>query len=180
MAFPPTRPEQPSSPDNPIRHRCPICDLACSSQAAACPRCGHQLSLQSQTIPVLQVIPVKPNKSAPTAPLLHPARLAFLIDGQLLPLPNQPVLTLGRRTSDSHITQPDIDLTPFGAVTKGVSRLHSQLKTTRYLVYIVDLHSSNGTWLNGTRIVGERLLRNGDTVQLGQLPMTVQLRPVTW
>jgi len=157
---------------------CPICGLTCSSQLETCPRCGERLSVQNQTLPVFQTIPAQPKPRA-TAPFTPPARLTFHIEGQLLTLPDRSILTIGRQTPDSHAVQPDIDLTAFGAASKGVSRLHCQLKKTQYLVYLADLNSRNGTWLNGARLLGERLIRNGDEVQLGHLRMTVRFDPAT-
>ncbi|MCC7447025.1 MAG: FHA domain-containing protein [Anaerolineae bacterium] len=105
--------------------------------------------------------------------LIHPKSISFQIDNQLLALPQRDRLIIGRRGADCTLVQPDIDLTPFGAAEKGVSRQHIQLRTTAYLTYVADLNSKNGTWLNGTRILGDRLLRDGDELRLGQLTITV-------
>jgi pSer/pThr/pTyr-binding forkhead associated (FHA) protein len=65
----------------------------------------------------------------------------------------------------------DIDLTPYGGRERGVSRRHAVLYRTVFTVSIVDLNSSNGTYLNGVRLVPHqpRLLREGDEVRLGNM-----------
>jgi pSer/pThr/pTyr-binding forkhead associated (FHA) protein len=55
-----------------------------------------------------------------------------------------------------------------------VSRQHCLLRVTAEGVLIRDLASTNGTLVNGTRLVGERPLTDGDLVQLG--PLVLQLR----
>lgn len=49
----------------------------------------------------------------------------------------------------------------------GVSRRHAVLDSTGPTTVIVDAGSSNGTWVNGTRVSHPRSLENGDLVQLG-------------
>ncbi len=49
-----------------------------------------------------------------------------------------------------------------------VSRRHAELRLTKGgQVAVRDLGSGNGTWLNGERIFGERVLRQGDQLQFG-------------
>jgi pSer/pThr/pTyr-binding forkhead associated (FHA) protein len=70
---------------------------------------------------------------------------------------------------------PDIDLTPYEAYSRGVSRLHSALKIVNKRVVIVDLGSSNGTRVNGQKIVPnvDYPLNNGDVIALGRLRIQV-------
>lgn len=60
-------------------------------------------------------------------------------------------LMIGRsHTGDG--PQPHIDLTPYKAATYGASRLHAKLRHENNGWWLEDLHSSNGTWINGTRL----------------------------
>ncbi len=52
-----------------------------------------------------------------------------------------------------------------------VSRKHAQITKRDHTVLIKDLGSSNGTYINGMKIEGERELRSGDTVQFGAVRM---------
>ncbi len=58
-------------------------------------------------------------------------------------------LTLGRKSDAGKV---DIDLTPFGGHQRGVSRLHARLHIEKNELYITDLNSSNGTFLDGQRL----------------------------
>jgi pSer/pThr/pTyr-binding forkhead associated (FHA) protein len=44
---------------------------------------------------------------------------------------------------------------------------HARIESQRDGVWVLDLGSTNGTFVNGTRLDGRRLLREGDVVQIG-------------
>jgi hypothetical protein len=50
-----------------------------------------------------------------------------------------------------------------------VSRRHASLVRTGASVLLKDLGSTNGTWVNGSKVDGEVALRPGDTVQFGSV-----------
>jgi hypothetical protein len=109
--------------------------------------------------------------------LLGPDSVALYIAGAEEPLIIQ--LTheaiLGRYTPSSAV-QPRVDLTPYGAYHKGLSRLHAAIRRTQdNLLVAVDLGSSNGSWLNGMRMEPRRLyaLRSGDRLVLSQIEVVV-------
>src|SRR5215468_6702664 len=64
----------------------------------------------------------------------------------LLEVTNQAIL--GRYVPES-TSQPRVDLTPYGALDKGVSRMHAVIRRTATGLTVQDLSSSNGSWLNG-------------------------------
>jgi pSer/pThr/pTyr-binding forkhead associated (FHA) protein len=45
---------------------------------------------------------------------------------------------------------------------------HARIEAGRDGVWIVDLNSTNGTFVNGARLDGRRKLREGDVVQVGE------------
>jgi pSer/pThr/pTyr-binding forkhead associated (FHA) protein len=45
---------------------------------------------------------------------------------------------------------------------------HARVEAQRDGVWILDLGSTNGTWVNGERMDGRHRLRDGDTVRIGQ------------
>lgn len=85
--------------------------------------------------------------------------------------------TLGRKHKDY---EPDVDLSPFEAYERGVSRQHAALRQQSETIVIVDLNSANSTFLNGQRLVPDqpRILRDGDEVRLGQLVLRVSFEDV--
>jgi hypothetical protein len=85
------------------------------------------------------------------------------------------MLTVGRADPDGE-RQPDLDLTPHRAIEHGVSRLHAALLPASDGLYIIDLESTNGTWINGSFVPsGERVALNaGDRLELGLLRLTIK------
>lgn len=64
---------------------------------------------------------------------------------------------------------PDLDLTEYDALERGVSRQHALLHPTEDSLELVDLLSSNGTFVNDVRLKkGENcLLKDGDVLSFG-------------
>jgi len=88
----------------------------------------------------------------------------------VLPIHIKDRIVIGRLDVDS-TEEVDIDLLPYGARANGVSRRHAALYRTRHTVSLVDLNSSNGTYLNGVKLIPlqPRLLREEDEVRLGNM-----------
>ncbi|MCF6278627.1 MAG: FHA domain-containing protein, partial [Anaerolineales bacterium] len=70
------------------------------------------------------------------------------------------------------------DLTKYRAYECGVSRLHAVLRKKKHKLFVMDLGSSNGTFLNGKRLEAnqEYALRNGAVLSLGKLKIQVLFR----
>lgn len=83
-------------------------------------------------------------------------------------------LVLGR-SHPSSPESPDVSLNGYGAQAYGVSRQHAAILRKVDMFQIVDLGSTNGTYLNGHRLEPHqpRILRDGDHVQLGLLAIAV-------
>lgn len=105
------------------------------------------------------------------------ASLHLINSGQIMPLTTRPEYTLGR-ISEGQPIMPDIDLTPYQAYAMGVSRLHAVIKQQGEHVTIMDLGSSNGTYLNGARLKTnvEEMLHHGDLLSLGKLKIQVLIK----
>jgi len=83
-------------------------------------------------------------------------------------LPDVPEVLLGRFGDDGPDT-PYVDLNEFGALHKGVSRIHASIKRDDNRVTLKDRHSANGTFVNGHLVDpgDEAALRHGDQIRLG-------------
>lgn len=72
---------------------------------------------------------------------------------------------------------PDLDLSPYRADEKGVSRRHALIRPSRNRLYLIDLQSTNGTRVNaipvGSGVAME--LRTQDTISLGALTFTIRI-----
>jgi len=93
-------------------------------------------------------------RDVPEPVVIHPARQTIL-----------------GRLDRTNLQKPDLDLTPYGALEKGVSRIHAAIKRSEHTLTLIDMSSANGTHLNGQRLIPEqpRVLRDGDEIRLGNL-----------
>ena len=79
------------------------------------------------------------------------------------------------RSDHKRSMRPDVDLTHFGAVERGVSRQHARLEIDDQRLLLTDLDSVNGTQLAGTalRAFTPVRVRSGDDVVLGRLAFKI-------
>ncbi len=84
-------------------------------------------------------------------------------------------LVLGR---DEGNVMADIDLTPYGAPDKGVSRHHARLNGVGQPPTLMDLDSYNGTFINGERLTPGRsyTLKSSDEIRLGRLTLRIYFK----
>ena len=167
---------------------CPNCKHDNMAGAMFCAECGAQLlgkdALTTQNISTEKfssAIPKNPQQDVYQSFDGQGAwgSIHLLDTGQVLPLSSRNEFTLGR-ISDGQPIMPDIDLTPYQAYASGVSRLHAVVKRDAERVLVMDLGSSNGTYVNGRRINPhvEESLNHGDILALGKLKIQVLLRNI--
>lgn len=171
---------------------CPSCQYKEIPGALFCSQCGAQLVTTSDPdlpLGLRQKDPMtetgsntkgKPNLKS-TSPMMSAGAhisLHLVESGQILPLAEWNEISLGRVAKGQPI-MPDIDLTPYKAYENGVSRLHALLKLVNKHVLILDLGSSNGTYVNGNRLVPsvENPLNHGDLIHLGKLKIQILFSP---
>lgn len=162
---------------------CPNCKQEGLDGAIFCLECGAHLlgadpratqSIQTDGMSRLKgnyIIADKPSITTQAWVTLH-----LIESGQLLPLAERKEYTLGR-VNEGQPAAPDMDLSPYRAFENGVSRIHAIIKCTENRVRIMDLGSSNGTFVNGVRLAAqvETPLQNGDMVALGKLKIQILL-----
>ena len=102
--------------------------------------------------------------------------LHLVESGQVIHLSDQKNFTLGRAIESQSIL-PDVDLSPYDAFSQGVSRMHCSLRIENGNVYAMDFGSSNGTRINGQKIVPnvEYSINHGDLIILGKMKIQVLL-----
>ena len=86
-----------------------------------------------------------------------------------LPPKSTPVY-VGRK-SDQGTESTSIDLTRFNAFDSGVSRTHARFERAGARLFLRDLNSTNGTRLNGKRLVPMNVheVNHGDKIEFGRL-----------
>jgi hypothetical protein len=85
-------------------------------------------------------------------------------------------ISIGRRDPKRQIN-PTIDLTEDHGAKLGVSRMHAELNFVNGQYYVKDTGSSNGTWVNDTKLqpYQPHPINSGDQVRIGQLAIMVHL-----
>ena len=68
-----------------------------------------------------------------------------------------------------------LDLTDYGAVNRGVSRVHCQLEFENGSIIVTDLGSTNGTFVGGIRLEPNEphVLQRGQELVIGRLPIQI-------
>ena len=115
--------------------------------------------------------------AAPPQPAAAPAPRLVFDDGKELPLPtDRREVIVGREDPISGIF-PEIDLTPHGGETGGVSRQHARLTHADGSWSLTDLHSTNYTRVDGARLEPDvpTPLKSGARLQFGRVAMTFQI-----
>lgn len=168
---------------------CPNCHSQEISGTLFCAECGARLVVgeipttshieRNQTgMLILQTRPPSPPNLAASGQLISTSVSLHLIEsGTILHLSGQTEFTLGR-VADGQPILPDVDLSEYEAYAQGVSRLHSALKINNQRVFITDLGSSNGTRVNGQKIMPnvDYPLNHGDVVTLGKFKIQILIR----
>jgi hypothetical protein len=164
---------------------CPNCNHRNVAGSAFCIECGVSL-LTTDTLTTLKMdlgqATEAPEPRRPPPISAAPSgdnwvTLHLLDSGQVLPLTERNEFTLGR-VAEGQPVMPDVDLTPYQAFAHGVSRLHAIIKRGLEDIWLMDLESANGTFVNGRRLElnEECSLSNGDVVALGGLKIQILLK----
>lgn len=159
--------------------KCPFCGYKNRSGILFCEDCGRGLYSKTTelTIKTRSDFSKTLEKALNTAASLKQDKniqslLLYIRDAQQpLVIDGHARATLGRRIDADADDSPDYDLTPYGALEKGVSRLHAMIDCTQGNATITDMGSTNGVFLNGRQISPKtrQPLNDGDELQLGRL-----------
>lgn len=157
---------------------CPYCGQPNLEGILFCEECGHGMTdvISEPTLPTRRFEDSLPEFSAKatwgsasvgkkSSVIIHIRNASEPITIEL-----KDRIVFGRADTTSP-RQPDVDLTPYGALEKGVSRIHAAIERSDDVLTLIDMGSSNGTNLNGQRLVADqpRVLRDGDEVRFGKL-----------
>ncbi|MCC7447704.1 MAG: FHA domain-containing protein [Anaerolineae bacterium] len=106
---------------------------------------------QTLTLPIAPTVQMG-SESIPTAYISGEDSIVLEVDKHQLvvTVPQGQQVIIGRYHA-TNAEQPQVDLTPFGAMNAGCSRLHAAIGHDEAGWWIKDLNSSNGTWINGER-----------------------------
>jgi len=162
---------------------CPFCGHPNMEGALICGECGQVMTAKDPadyTRPIeagneKQSGILPPDRG--TAVFPNAARLVLDFgkgDSQTVIIDNDDQITIGRVDRFTSVL-PTINLNTREGWNHGVSRRHIALRRENDHLYVIDLHSTNGTWLNGERLAPEdpTVLRDNDKLRLGLLEFRV-------
>lgn len=164
--------------------------LACNQQEYEgelfCSNCGARLwASPGETIPTIGFTNTallsrvggdasKPLMSSVSTQELAAGQIAVQVGQAVIMLMGKNEYLIGREGGENEI--PEVNLGPHGGRDKGVSRRHAVLRVDRRQLLLMDLGSSNGTWLNGAQLSANEPVRleNGDEIRLGKLTLKIK------
>jgi hypothetical protein len=164
---------------------CPSCQHKEMSGAIYCSECGAQLIEMTIATHKIHTAESQHEAKHQTSQVQTPSpanlqswiSLNIMESGQILPLADRTEFTLGRAAEGQPIV-PDVDLSPYNAYANGVSRLHAVLKLIQDKIVVMDLGSSNGTYLNGNRLFPyvDTPVIHGEILYLGKLKIQLLIK----
>ncbi|MBZ0290195.1 MAG: FHA domain-containing protein [Anaerolineae bacterium] len=95
---------------------------------------------------------------------------------ETLTLAEEQSVIIGRSDAQTGF-KPDVDLMRYNARKHGVSREHACIYLRGQSLFLMDMGSNNGTFVNGQKLMAHhpQPLNAGDCVRLGLLEIQIQL-----
>jgi ribosomal protein L37AE/L43A len=162
------------------QRNCPDCNAPYFVGDLLCTKCGFLFSTGDKTKRINQV-EMSANladKFGPIGPAIigNQGAIVFEIKGQKIELPTSESVLIGRSSETAGSPKPDVSLNAFGAKEYGLSRQHIRIDRHLDIIYVTDLESSNGTYLNSRILTPhmKRIIRSGDELRLGELKIIVR------
>jgi hypothetical protein len=156
---------------------CVRCKSVFEAGDTYCRRCGYMPADETRTL----TLPMYPAVTRPRRKVDLESQAGTLLlhirgVNERIPLAEVNRLVLGRVDVEKVVT-PDVDLDPYGAAERGVSRAHLMLHYANRRLFATDLASANGTLLNGQRLNANQPyeVRDNDELTLGRLTISVRI-----
>jgi len=167
---------------------CPVCKNKNERSAGICRHCGASLQdyptsavATTRNTNNLGTIPVSIGE-LPTEALIPAEGIAIYVEGTANPvfLSSDKEFIIGRKP-EPESTEPILDLTKMDGFNMGISRRHATIRQVGSGYELVDLSSTNGTWLNDERLVPNKpySLTIKSRLRLGRLRFLVLYRSVS-
>jgi hypothetical protein len=162
-------------PPPPTLLLCPTCNTPNPPESKYCYSCGNLLVAPTTVVMVSSTTGVLPDEADDPAMFGSLSMLVIFVHG----FENQPLrvdvgeraMIIGRTDPNSG-QKPDVDLAPYDAQERGVSRQHAILKREQQTLTLLDRGSVNHTFVNGEKLHPHevRVIRDGDEIRFGRLP----------
>lgn len=164
---------------------CPVCKNKNDIDAINCRHCGASLeNMLSDGAPITRHTDIQSQggdgagELAVGEAMIPTHGIAIYIEGVANPVFSyaNDEFVIGRKVADT--AGAIFDLSPLGGYHLGVSRRHAIVRRVDHGYELIDLGSSNGTWLNDERLVPHRPypLASGSQVRLARMRVYVLYR----
>ena len=158
---------------------CPSCHLINRADAAICIHCGKPLgplseeNLKTNTVDMeTKFFPIDREENIDKVSREAPAEgIAVYVSDQTHPvevcLENE--FVIGRLTDATEVKV--VDLTSYNANDLGVSRRHLLVRRAGKVYNVIDLNTTNGSWVNGQRLIPQLPfpITSGAQIRLGRM-----------
>ncbi len=160
---------------------CPHCGTGNREGVLFCEECGQPLAGQADGTETTRLDPEGPGTFQTrmtwgTARFGEGSSVLIRLRDVAEPIVIEPAeeMIIGRADPGA-LETPTIDLAPYGAAELGVSRRHGIMRRGEDTLTLIDLGSTNGTFLNGHRLIPHqpRVLRDGDEIRMGHLVFNI-------
>jgi pSer/pThr/pTyr-binding forkhead associated (FHA) protein len=147
--------------------RCPNCKNEEFEGAMFCSQCGATL---------LGVEQAEPKESCQS----YIIQVTFTDTDKVVTLKGKEKYVLGRIVPSADEVLIDLDMEDHNGYEKGVSRQHAMIKFTEEGFKVVDLNSSNRTFLDEEELYpgNEYVLKENCMLRLGKLRMNIRIQKV--
>jgi len=164
---------------------CPVCKNKNEGSTVVCKYCGASLDEYPTSAAVttrntgsnmnlLENIGESPRKT-----LIPDDGIAIYISGNTQPvfISSGKQFVIGRKMEED-VSESILDLSEFGGFNMGISRRHVTIRRTEAGYEIIDLSSTNGTWLNDERLIPNKPypLASGSQLRVGRMRFHVLYR----
>lgn len=156
---------------------CPNCSYENANNAQICTRCGELLIMPSSTAIISETQQEEEGSPKYGSVRFGNSLVIEVVDGRTkfeFDRDELEEIIIGRKDPETGIL-PGIDLSPENANEKGVSRSHATIVRRDGALHIRDNNSANGTFLNGQRLIQDKLrvLRDGDDIRVGKMVLRI-------
>ena len=164
---------------------CPGCGSENIANSVFCDECGSRLDARSPEVTLVGLTSdgdlsaiTTTELDRPPTPSAGTLRVTILESQDIFDIPFGQEILIGRLDIKGDVV-PTVDLTDYRGIEMGISRRHAQITFEDGKPQILDLNSTNGTWLEKERLspYQPHPLSAGDRLTLGNLVMRIDFAP---
>jgi len=162
---------------SPYEKICPVCKFENEQNAVVCQHCGASLSSSKhenetpKEPDVTVFFSEKPEEFHVDEPIIPSDGIAIYYAGTNKPIAirTEDEFIIGRQTEET--SESMLDLSDMDGFSFGMSRRHARIRRTQTGYEVIDLSSTNGTWMNDKRLVPNRPypLESGSMLRLSRI-----------